>query len=118
MAKAQKQSSGTTKSLLNKRASLLAEISGMTDILHGSWVERYSTCSRKDCDCHTGARHGPRFYVVVLEEGRQRQKYVPNSQVDAAKSGIARAGELQKIVREVTTINIELLRRQEYTDAR
>ena len=89
----------------------------MADILHGSWVERTSTCARKECDCHKGKRHGPRFYVVVLENGRQRQKYVPNSQAVAAKRGIARARELQEIVREVTAINIELLRRQEYADA-
>ncbi len=76
------------KKLLEERSALLSELSGLQNLLHGSWVKRYTTCARSDCHCHTGERHGPRYYVVVNEGGRQKQKYVPKSQVEAAFRGI------------------------------
>jgi len=117
MADRKKKKPETSDRLLQRREDLLAEVARMRDILHGSWLERYSTCSQKDCDCHKGHRHGPRFYVVVLKDGRQRQKYVPTSQVDAARRGIARHHQLQECIREITAINLELLRRKEYDNA-
>jgi len=99
-----------TKKLLDERGKLLAELGTLSRMLHGSWVERYSTCSRPVCKCHDGERHGPRRYLVVNTAGRQRQKYVPNSQVAEAVKGIAQHRRLQEIVDRITMINIELMR--------
>jgi hypothetical protein len=86
------------------------EAASLALMLHGSWVERFSVCSRPKCRCHKGERHGPRRYVVINERGTQRQKYVPNSQVEAAARGIGQHGRLQEIVARVTEINISLMR--------
>ncbi|MCX6055180.1 MAG: hypothetical protein NTZ74_09760 [Chloroflexi bacterium] len=96
--------------LIEKRTLLLNELSSLPRLLHGSWVERYSVCSRKGCKCRSGVRHGPRYYVVVNLDGHQRQKYVPIAQVPVAKEGIAQYHRLQEIVEEITQINLALIK--------
>jgi hypothetical protein len=103
-------SSKPVKKLLEERVRLLAELGTLSRLLHGSWVERYSVCSRADCKCHRGERHGPRRYLVVNEAGRQRQKYVQNSQVEAALKGLAQYRRLQTIVERITQLNLALMK--------
>jgi len=98
------------KKLLEERARLLAELGTLSRVLHGSWVERYSVCSRADCKCRRGERHGPRRYLVVNEDGHQRQKYVQNARVQAALQGLAEYRRLQVIVDRVTHINLALMK--------
>ncbi len=100
------------KKLIDERSALLAELAELRHMLHGSWVERYLTCVRPECRCHTGERHGPRYYVVVNEGGRQKQKYVPQSQVEAAREGITQHKRLLLIVERITQINIMLMRKE------
>jgi len=96
--------------LIKERAALLIELSKLSQLLHGSWVERYSTCSRPDCECHRGKRHGPRHYLVINDKGRQRQKYISNSQVQSAQTGLVQYRRLQEIVEKITHINLSLLK--------
>lgn len=96
--------------LLKTRASLLLELGTLSQLLHGSWVERYSVCSRASCKCHRGERHGPRHYLVVTETGRQRQKYISNSQAEFAVKGIAQYRRLLEIADRITQLNLELIR--------
>lgn len=103
--------------MIARRTSLLEELGSLTQVLHGSWVERYSVCSRKGCKCHQGNRHGPRYYVVVSEDGHQRQKYISLSQVPAALKGIEQYQRLQAIVEEITQINLELIKERAYADS-
>jgi len=100
--------------LKNKRDELLNELSTLTQILHGSWVERYSVCSRENCKCKRGQKHGPRRYLVINEKGKQKQKYIPNLQVDAVKEGIQEYKRMQKIIMEITKINLKLIREGDY----
>ena len=106
--------SKTAKILLEERARLLAELGTLSRLLHGSWVERYSVCSRAGCKCRRGERHGPRRYLVVNEAGHQRQKYVQNSRVDAAMKGLSQYRRLQEIVDRITHINLILMKEDEY----
>jgi hypothetical protein len=103
-------STNSLKKLQNEKAKLLAQLSSLSNLLHGSWVERYSVCSRPDCECHKGKRHGPRRYLVINVEGRQRQKYIANSQVALALEGIAQYRRLQKIVDRITQLNLTLMK--------
>ena len=100
----------TAKKLQAERDSLLAEMATLSHLLHGSWVERYSVCSRPDCECRSGKRHGPRRYLVINEAGHQRQKYVANSQVDVALEGITQYRRLQEIVDRITQLNLVLMK--------
>jgi len=98
------------QALIAKRSHLLAEIPKLTLMLHGSWIERYSTCSRKNCKCHQGKRHGPHYCIVVNDDGHQRQKYVPKAMVDTAKNGLAQYKRLQELVKQITLINLAIMK--------
>lgn len=102
------------KKLLQERSELLTELGTLSQLLHGSWVERYSICSRPDCICHKGKRHGPRHYLVINEKGRQRQKYVSNTQVGVAQVGLAQHRRLQEIVDRITHINLVLMKEPDH----
>jgi hypothetical protein len=97
-------------SLVKERDGLLMELGTLSNLLHGSWVERYSVCSRVGCRCRRGQRHGPRHYLVINEAGRQRQKYVPNAQKALALHGLAQYRRLQQIVARLTLVNLALMK--------
>lgn len=109
-------SNATIEELIKKRDLLLMELGSLRHMLHGSWVERFSTCSRKGCRCKQGERHGPRHYLVIREDGRQRQKYVPNAQVDSAKRGVAEYQRFGEIANEITQLNLVLMKEKAYED--
>ena len=95
-----------------KRDALLAEMASLRGLLNGSLVQRYSTCSRKNCACHTGKRHGPRLYLAVTGDSGQRQTYVPAACAARAAEGVSQGKRLRAIVREVTALNLRLLREE------
>ncbi len=101
---------------MKERDLLLKELGSLRHMLHGSWVERFSVCSRKACRCKQGELHGPRHYVVIRENGKQRQKYVPNAQVDSARMGIAEYQRVGEIVDRITQINLALMKENAYED--
>jgi hypothetical protein len=106
-------SNKSLKELIKKRTKLIAELEKLSQLLHGSWVKRYSVCSRPDCKCHQGKRHGPRYYLVINEKGRQRQKYISNSQVQTALTGLAQYRRLQEIVDKITLLNLTMMKEAE-----
>jgi len=93
-----------------QRDALLAEMASLRGLLNGSLVQRFSTCSRKNCACHSGKRHGPRLYLAVTGEGGQRQSYIPAACIARAAEGTAQGRRLRAIVRELTALNLRLLR--------
>lgn len=98
------------KKMLSERDQLLLEVTSLTQLLHGSFVERYSVCSRPECKCHQGERHGPRRYLVVNEDGNQRQKYVPNACVEAVLEGLGQDRRLREIVTRLTLLNLAIIK--------
>ena len=97
-------------SLRAERGQLLEELSRLSLLIHGSYFERYSTCSRTGCACHEGKRHGPRAYVALRSAGRPAQHYVRRSQVSAVQRGVEQYQRLLQVVDRITGINLELMR--------
>jgi hypothetical protein len=100
----------TDRALIRKREVLLERLAELPLLVHGSYLERFSSCSRPNCSCHNGKRHGPRSYLVVYEGKKQRQVYVPQAQRDLIREGIRQHEELRAIVKEITRINVQLMR--------
>ncbi len=96
--------------LVTRRQRLLQKLAGLSLVTHGSYLERFSTCARKNCDCHKGKKHGPRAYVVVYRNGQQRQVYVPQDQVAAVRKGVRQHEQALELLRQVTDINLALMR--------
>ena len=109
-------SNKTIEKLLNERTELLAELGTLSRMLHGSWVERFSVCSRPNCKCHKGHKHGPRRYLVIREDGKQRQKYIPNAQVPAAQAGLSEYSKAREIIDRITYINLTLMKKDAYEE--
>ncbi|MEW6237464.1 MAG: DUF6788 family protein [Candidatus Omnitrophota bacterium] len=93
-----------------ERSRLLEELSTLSHLLRGSCLERFSTCSRPNCSCHTGLQHGPRAYLVVARDQSQRQVYISQTQVRAVRKGIQQYHRLLEIVDRITAINIQLMK--------
>jgi len=98
------------RKLLQKRQRLLAQITELNLLLNASYLERFSTCVRPQCECHKGKKHGPRAYLSVYREKRQRQVYVPQPQHDTVQLGLRQYQQLQEIVKAITDINLQLMR--------
>jgi len=107
-------SNSNVEKLMKERSRLMKQLTGLSGMLHGSWVERYSVCSIKNCRCHKGERHGPRHYLVINEKGKQRQKYIPVSMVESAKEGVRTHKRMKELVDEITLINLQLMKEKEY----
>jgi hypothetical protein len=98
------------KKLLEKRERLLQKLASLHLMVHGSYVERFSTCARKNCACHRGDKHGPRSYVVIYREAQQRQVYVPREQVHAVQRGLQQDEQAAELLRQITDVNLALMR--------
>ena len=103
-------STATIATLRKQRQKLLQEMGSLPLLVHGSLFERFSTCSRPQCACHQGKRHGPRTYVAVTEDKVQRQHFIRQGQVEAIKRGIQQYHRLRELTRRLTRINLELMR--------
>lgn len=101
---------GRREQLEKKRKGLLQEISRLALLIRGSCFERFSVCIRPDCSCHEGQRHGPRSYVSITVDGKQRQFYVPQDQLESVKKGIVQYHRLLEILDRITALNLELMR--------
>lgn len=102
--------------LLGERQALLQELSSFSLIIKGTFFQRFSTCSRPRCQCHTGKKHGPRSYVTITHQKIQKQVYIPKKQVQAVQHGISQYQRLMAIVARLTTINLILTREGVFHD--
>jgi hypothetical protein len=100
----------TTRKLIQKRQVLLERLAALRLLVQGSYLERFSSCSRPNCSCHNGKKHGPRSYLVVYEGKKQRQIYIPQEQRKPIQEGIRQHEDLRAIVKEITRINVRLMR--------
>lgn len=107
-----KRSKASTRELKRERERLLKSLIEFRQAIRGAILVRFSTCSRPNCACHEGKRHGPRTYVVASVRGRQRQCYVPKSQVAAVHDAVKQYHKLIHTVDRIAAINRELMRRQ------
>ena len=96
--------------LVEMRRQLLAKLTMLELLMHGSFVERFSTCSRENCRCHRGEKHGPRAYVVVYRDGRQRQVYVPQAQLKVVAKALKQDAQAQGLLHQISECNLALMR--------
>jgi len=98
------------RKLVERRHRLLHKLAEFSLLTHGSYLERFSTCARKNCACHQGEKHGPRSYVVVYRDGQQRQIYVPRDQLPLIRKGLRQHQRALALLQQITDINMKLMR--------
>lgn len=107
-------SSEKIQKLLEQRRQLVHELSLHAGVLRGTWVERYTVCTRPNCACHRGEKHGPRYHLAVMENGKQRQHYIRLAQREQALRGLEDHRIIEEILQEITKINLELMKEDAY----
>ena len=83
--------------------------------IRASVVERFGTCGKAACSCHSGAKHGPYYYLtqcVAKGHVRKFQLKTPQEQ-QAARDAVAAFNSHYDALEELSQINAELLRRGE-----
>lgn len=98
------------RKLIRDRQRLLERLAQLNLLLHASYLERFSTCIRPHCECHKGKKHGPRAYLAVYRDKRQRQVYVPRAEQAAVQQGLHQYKQMEEIVLAITNINLQLMR--------
>jgi len=100
--------------LRQRRDHLFKQIEVFPDLLRASYVERFSACGKRQCQCrHGGAKHGPFYYLAQsLAVGRVNKFLLKtDAQKQSARRGIEHYRQLQEQLEELSQINTELLRR-------
>jgi hypothetical protein len=98
--------------LCQLRQGLAKLLPPVTDILRGSLVERYVTCSNPACKCARGERHGPVWYLTVtLGRGRTTGGIISGEHLDRVRSWIENYHKVKDHLEKISEINRELLRR-------
>jgi hypothetical protein len=101
--------------LRQRRSALLRLIKLPPHLIRGSVVERFGTCGKPSCACHSGAKHGPYYYLTQCVAIGQIRKFLlktPLSQ-SAARDAVAAFNRFYDLLEELSQINAELLRRGE-----
>lgn len=101
-----------------KRALLQLLTRSPTAAIRASVVERFGTCGKAACSCHTGQKHGPYYYLTqCVAKGHVRKfllKTPPQQQL--ARDAVATFNQFYDTLEELSQINAELLRRDEPID--
>lgn len=105
----------STLALRQRKAALLRQLAVPSDLLRGSYVQRFTTCGKPNCCCAQGQRHGPFYYLVSnLATGHVLKFLLKDpSQQRAVQQAIEHYQHHWAGLEELSQINAELLRRGE-----
>ncbi len=91
--------------LLRRREALLTELTQLDQLVAGSFFKR---------DMNGAVR----FCLSCMQDGKQRQTYIPAKHADAVRRGVKQYSRAIDTLSEVGKINLELIKKgQRYTDA-
>jgi hypothetical protein len=105
----------STLALRQRKAALLRKLSVPSNLLRGSFVQRFTTCGKPNCCCARGQRHGPFYYLVSNLASGHVLKFLlkdPLQQAAAHQAVQHYQGHWERL-EELSQINAELLRRGE-----
>ena len=105
-----------TLALRQRKARLVRDLGVPADLLRASVVERFATCGKAQCHCHSGgAKHGPFYYLTQCLAVGKMNKFLlkTEAQRQMARTGVEHYRALQQQLEELSQINAELLRREE-----
>lgn len=105
----------STLALHQRRQTLLRLLTVPPDSIRGSVVERYGTCGKPKCACHTGSKHGPYYYLVQCIAAGHVRKFLLKQEAEQrqARRAVNAFCEFYDHLEELSQINAELLRRGE-----
>jgi hypothetical protein len=83
--------------------------------IRASVVERFGTCGKPGCACHSGAKHGPYYYLTQCVAVGQVRKFLLKTPelLGRARGAVGAFNRFYDQLEELSQINLELLRRGE-----
>jgi hypothetical protein len=104
----------STRALRARRRRALSRLPDLQGYLAGSLVEQSRRCGKEGCRCARGELHGPYVYLSVGKAaGRGSLVYVPEALAQLVRQKEVAAGDAQRLLAEISAINLELLVRRE-----
>jgi hypothetical protein len=99
--------------LARRRQALVAQLAALGPVLRASLLERYTQCGKPGCKCMRGEKHGPAYYLTVsYAKGKTRQVYVPKDLQAIAARWVQNYHHAMTVLEEISTINLEIIRRK------
>jgi hypothetical protein len=95
------------KRVEGKRARLLREIQGCSEMLQGSLVVLYRKCGKRGCRCERGEKHGPAYYLSYKEGGVTRMVYIPVSRLEEVKKAMEGFSRYWELGVKLSRLNLE-----------
>ena len=106
--------SRTAQRLAVHRGKLVAQLAALGPVLRASLIERFTQCGKAGCKCMQGEKHGPAYYLTVsYAKGKTRQVYVPKNLQPLAEAWVRNYHQALTMLEEISSINLELIRRKE-----
>jgi hypothetical protein len=90
-----------------KRAGLLREIQGCSEMLQGSLVVLYRKCGKRGCRCERGEKHGPAYYLSYKEGGVTQMVYIPVSRLEEVKKAMEAFSRYWELGVRLSRLNLE-----------
>lgn len=96
--------------LVKKRFKIWRAVVTVGDFVRGSVVVLRRPCTYRNCRvCRSGKRH-PATYLSMKEKGRTRLIYLTKERVPHARQWVREWKRLEKLLREMSKTNAEILR--------
>lgn len=103
----------STRRLVSRRRQLRETLADLGPVLRASVIERFTQCGKGACKCMRGEKHGPAYYLTVsYAKGRTRTVYIPKPLRSVAEAWVHNYHHALELLEEVSSINLELLRRK------
>jgi hypothetical protein len=92
--------------------SRLAQIASSGGLIRGSILERFRACGNPTCHCARGQKHRA-VYLMLSEDGRLRQLYIPVAYEDQVRQWVSNHKELKDLLRQISEVYWEKVRNRQ-----
>lgn len=90
----------------------LAQLIHDGGLIRGSLVVRQRTCGKPNCRCARGEKHAS-LYLVVSEEGKYRQVFVPKDLEQVIRLWVENHQKARDLFEEISRMHHERVRNRE-----
>lgn len=94
--------------LMHERSRLEKENLRVGGMRRGSLIEHYKKCGKLGCACTRGELHGPYWYLVYREGGRQVLSYVHKQELRRARGLAGNYKKFQGNMARIRSINARI----------
>jgi hypothetical protein len=92
--------------------SALSQLLSRRGVVHGTLIVRRRVCGKPTCRCAKGQLHEG-LYLVVTEQGKPRQMYVPRPWEAALRQWIDNYGRARGLLDELSRLHWDKVRRRQ-----